>query len=90
MNRSRLFPLRTTVGRPLPLFKEAVTVVGPLAGEVTVAGQQSFNAIELPLDGLLPADLTLSTGSSSYLPGDGVRSYPMPPDLPFQKTCVQK
>ncbi|MCA8933475.1 MAG: hypothetical protein KDA49_13445, partial [Rhodospirillaceae bacterium] len=88
MIRTRLLPLRTTVGQPLPLFPQAVTVRGPLAGEVTVAGQQSFAAIDLPYDGMLPGTLTLSTGSQPYPPADEIRSYPMPPDLPFQASSM--
>ncbi|MEL6768159.1 MAG: hypothetical protein AAFP17_13335 [Pseudomonadota bacterium] len=83
MKSRAVTPLRTVVGRPIPLVAGAVSLHGPLAADLQVENPNSVDAIALPYGDFIPGALNLSTSSTTYVPGNGVGSMPAPRGLPF-------
>lgn len=59
---------------PLPIIDEAVTIQGPGAGQLAVAGGSGFRVLESTAVPLTLADLTIQHGSPTSGEGGGVRS----------------
>jgi hypothetical protein len=85
--RTTLAPLRTTVGRALPIFGATVAARSPDSDvvDVNIRSRMTLNEIVYdPIYGdLIPQAVYLGTQLAPYAPAPGVATMPVPVDLPF-------